>query len=338
MPQRVKTLVPGLFLAAIVGGVAVVVGGYFPLVGGPVIGVVVGVLVTLIINPVKRWPVLAPGVKFAGSRVLQAAVVLLGAQASLPVVLKVGWQSLPVMVGTIAACLVAAWLLGRLMKIEADLVALVGVGTAICGASAIAAITPVLKPAARKVAYALSTVFVFNIAAVLLFPWLGHALGMSQSMFGVFAGTAVNDTSSVVAAAATFGSEATDVAVVVKLARTLMIVPIAVGLALMVRRRDAQGAQEHSDEAPARIKLMTVLPWFLVGFLLLTTISPVLPASVVSFAGGAAVVLITVALSSIGLSTDVDALIKTGPKAVVLGGVLWVVVSLSSLGIQFLTA
>src|SRR5690625_3974995 len=342
MPQRVKTLVPGLFLAAIVGGVAVVVGGYFPLVGGPVIGVVVGVLLTLIINPVKRWPVLAPGVKFAGSRGLQAGVGVLGAQACVPVVLQVGWQSLPVMVGTIAACLVAAWLLGRLMKIEADLVALVGVGTAICGASAIAAITPVLKPAARKVAYALSTVFVFNIAAVLFFPWLGHAIGMDETTFGVFAGTAVNDTSSVVAAAAVYGPVATDTAVVVKLARTLMIIPVAVGLALLVSRRAAPasatispsraGSSAASGSTPP--PLGKLVPWFLVGFILLSALHPLLPDGATDAGATLAVFLITVALSAIGLSVDLAGIARTGIRPLVLGACLWLVVSGTSLLIQ----
>ncbi|HLS01314.1 MAG TPA: putative sulfate exporter family transporter [Beutenbergiaceae bacterium] len=327
---------PGLILATLIGIAATWVGSQIPLVGGPVTGVVAGVVLTLALNPVKRWPGLSAGVKFASSRVLQTAVVLLGAQASISEVVRIGWQSLPVMLGTLVACLAAAYFLGKAFGIDRELVALVGVGTAICGASAIAAITPVLKPAARKVAYALSTVFVFNIAAVLLFPWVGHLLGMSQTAFGVFAGTAVNDTSSVVAAAATFGAQATDVAAVVKLARTLMIIPISIALALLVRKIRTPQTQA-SGESGSGLKVWTLVPWFLVGFLLLTVISPLLPEATISLANTAAVVLITIALSAIGLSTDVQALIKTGPKALILGGILWLVVTLTSLGIQSLT-
>ena len=221
--------------------------------------------------------------------------------------------------------------LGRIMGIDSHLTALIGVGTAICGASAIAAITPVIKPAATKVAYALSTVFVFNIAAVLLFPPLGHALGMSQTVFGVFAGTAVNDTSSVVAAATTYGPIATDTAVVVKLARTLMVIPIALILALLVSRR---GAPEADGRRPSAWKL---IPWFLIGFIVFAALHPALPDGVTSASATLALFLITVALSAIGLSTDLAGIVRTGSRPLVLGALLWLVVSATSLLIQSAT-
>src|SRR5699024_10339994 len=252
----------------------------------------------------------------------------LGAQVSLAQVVAVGWQSLPVMLGTLAACLLAAWGLGRVLKIDYDLTALVGVGTAICGASAIAAITPVLKPAATKVAYAMSTVFVFNIAAVLLFPWLGHAIGMNETVFGLFAGTAVNDTSSVVAAATVYGPVATDTAIVVKLARTLMIIPIALGLALLVSRRD------HAPPSGTRPAATKLIPWFLFGFILLAALHPVLPDAATDAGARLAVFFITVALSGIGLSTDLSGIARTGARPLLLGALLWIVVSCTSLLIQ----
>lgn len=319
-------ILPGLGLALAIGAVATVIGTALPLLGGPVAGVLLGLLITLTVRPLQRSNSLGAGVKFASSRLLQTAVVLLGAQVSLTQVISVGWESLPVMLGTLAACLLAAWGLGRLMRIDFDLTALVGVGTAICGASAIAAITPVLRPAATKVAYALSTVFVFNIAAVLLFPWLGHSLGMGETAFGVFAGTAVNDTSSVVAAATVYGSVATETAVVVKLARTLMIIPIALGLAVIVSRR------EVSTEKPSAWKL---IPWFLFGFIALAALHPILPEAATEAGATLAVFFITVALSAIGLSTDLGGIIRTGARPLVLGGVLWVVVSVTSLLIQW---
>lgn len=333
VPRSITDLLPGLGLSLVIGAVATAIGSALPLLGGPVAGVLLGLLATLVFHPLQHSDRFGSGVKFASSRLLQTAVVLLGAQVSLTQVLAVGWSSLPVMLGTLAACLLAAWGLGRAMRIDSDLTALIGVGTAICGASAIAAITPVLKPAATKIAYALSTVFVFNIAAVLLFPWLGHVIGMEETVFGVFAGTAVNDTSSVVAAATVYGPIATDTAVVVKLARTLMIIPIAVGLALLVSRRSAPAASPH-EAGSARPPIGKLVPWFLVGFILLAALHPLLPDAATNAGATLAVFLITVALSAIGLSVDLAGIVRTGIRPLVLGACLWLVVSGTSLLIQ----
>lgn len=224
---------PGLALAVGVALVATALGRLVPVVGGPVSGIVLGVLVAVAVRPGERT---RPGVAFAARGVLQAAVVLLGAQLSLGQVLRVGAGSLPVMLVTLAVCLAAAYWIGRRLGVVRDLRTLIGVGTGICGASAIAAVTPVIGAAEAEVAYAVSTIFVFNIAAVLTFPALGHLLGLGQHAFGLFAGTAVNDMSSVVAAATTYGGPAADYAVVVKLARTLLIIPVCLGLAALDRK------------------------------------------------------------------------------------------------------
>lgn len=321
-------MLPGLLLALLLGVVATGIGRALPLLGGPIAGVLLGIICAALFGTGNAR--LGPGIKFSGSRLLQTAVVLLGAQVSLTQVVSVGWQSLPVMIGTLAACLGAAWGFGRLMRIDPELTTLVGVGTAICGASAIAAIIPVIKPAASKAAYALSTVFVFNIAAVLLFPWLGSALDMSQTAFGIFAGTAVNDTSSVVAAASVYGVEATDTAVVVKLARTLMIIPIAVGLALLVSKRSP-------DTTSAMRAPWKLVPWFLIGFLVMAGLQPLLPSALTDGFALLAVFFITVALSAIGLSTDFAAILRTGIRPLALGALLWLVVTGSSLIIQHFT-
>src|SRR5262249_14126874 len=190
----------------------------------------------------SRAASLVPGLKYASSFLLQCSVVLLGTGLSLREALRVGITSLPVMLGTLAVCLGAAWLYGRLLGVVGNLRTLIGVGTGICGASAIAAVSPVIEASSAEIAYAVSTIFVFNIAAVLIFPVIGHALGMSQHSFGLFAGTAVNDTSSVVATATTYGSGAAGYAVVVKLVRTLMIIPICVVLGWLTQRRTALAA------------------------------------------------------------------------------------------------
>ncbi|MFF3914084.1 YeiH family protein [Streptomyces sp. NPDC001852] len=330
---------PGLALAVGVALVATALGRLVPVLGGPVCGIVLGVLVAVAVRPGAR---MEPGITFAGRGVLQAAVVVLGAQLSLGQVLRVGIGSLPVMIVTLAVCLAAAYGIGRRLGVVRDLRTLIGVGTGICGASAIAAVTPVIGAAEAEVAYAVSTIFVFNIAAVLTFPALGHLLGMGQHAFGLFAGTAVNDMSSVVAAATTYGGPAADYAVVVKLARTLLIIPICLGLAALARRR-ARTADAAADVGvpgvpPGPVRVGRLVPWFLAGFLVLAAVNSagLVPSAARAPLSTLAVFLITVALSAIGLSTEPAKLRRTGPAPLLLGGCLWLVVSATSLGVQFL--
>lgn len=337
---RAIEVAPGLGLAVAIAVVATVIGHVVPLIGGPVSGIVIGVGLASLLKPGAR---LRPGIRTAGRFVLQLSVVVLGSQLSLAQIARVGLESLPVMVGTLAVCLAAAWLIGRWLGILGDLRTLIGVGTGICGASAIAAVTPVIGAVGVDVAYAVSTIFLFNIAAVLVFPVLGHVLGLSQHAFGLFAGTAVNDMSSVVATATTYGSGATNFAVVVKLVRTLMIIPISLGLSAWVGRRGgavaaAAGSASGSEaDARPRVRVLRLVPWFLVGFVLVATANSVglVPDAAHPALSAASVFLITVALSAIGLSTDLAGFRRAGAKPLVLGGCLWAIVSLTSLGLQW---
>ncbi|MGW7521900.1 YeiH family protein [Streptomyces sp. NPDC054783] len=330
---------PGLALAVGVAFVATALGRLVPVVGGPVCAIVLGVLVAVAVRPGGRT---RPGIAFAGRGVLRSAVVVLGAQLSLGQVLRVGIGSLPVMIVTLTVCLAAAYGIGRRLGVVRDLRTLIGVGTGICGASAIAAVTPVIGAAEAEVAYAVSTIFVFNIAAVLTFPAFGHLLGMGQHAFGLFAGTAVNDMSSVVAAATTYGGPAADYAVVVKLARTLLIIPVCLGLAALARRR-ARTADVSADAGapggrPGPVQVGRLVPWFLAGFLVLAAVNTagLVPPGAHGPLSTLAVFLITVALSAIGLSTEPSRLRRTGPAPLLLGGCLWLVVSATSLAVQFL--
>ncbi len=352
--RRAQAIAPGLALALAVAAAATVVGQYVPLIGSAVPGAVIGAVIAIVVKPGARF---APGVKWASTFVLQCSVVLLGAQLSITEAARVGVSSLPVMLGTLAICLAAAWLYGRLLGVPGDLRTLIGVGTGICGGSAIAAASPVIEAASADVAYAISTIFLFNIAAVLAFPLLGHVLGMSQQSFGLFAGTAVNDTSSVVATAATYGTAATSHAVVVKLVRTLMIIPICLGLAALTARRqqrlasaaapaaaarDGAAAGRPASPAAARMsprRAVKLVPWFLIGFVLVAAVNSggIIPAGAHSPLEHASVFLVAVALSAIGLSTNVAALRKAGARPLVLGALLWVTVAAASLGLQALT-
>ena len=351
LPDRARAVVPGLALALAVAAVATVVGQHVPLVGSAVPGAVIGAIIALIIKPGAR---LAPGIKYASTFLLQCSVVLLGTQLSIAEAARVGVASLPVMLGTLAVCLSAAWLYGRLLGIPRDLRTLIGVGTGICGGSAIAAVSPVIEAASTDVAYAISTIFLFNIAAVLVFPLIGHAIGMSQQSFGLFAGTAVNDTSSVVATATTYGAAAANHAIVVKLVRTLMIIPICLGLAGLTARRpvvagtgigrDAVAVTTAPASAATSARMsppraLRLVPWFLIGFVLAAGLNSagLIPSGSHGSLQRVSVFLVAVALSAIGLSTNVPALRKAGPRPVLLGALLWVTVALASLGLQTLT-
>lgn len=328
---------PGLLLALAVACVATTLAALLPIVGAPVLGIVLGVIIASTRKPSTLF---TPGIAFASKRVLQLAVVLLGTQLSLAEIAQTGVQSLPVLLGTLAVCLLLAAWLGRLLGIPSDLRTLIGVGTGICGASAIAAVTPVIAASELDVAFAISTIFLFNVTAVLLFPIVGHQLGLSQHAFGVFAGTAVNDMSSVVAASTAYGAAASHTAVVVKLTRTLMIIPICLGLSATVRRREKISAEPPCSGAPVHVRVLRLVPGFLLGFLALAAANSagLIPSADHHGLSDATTLLITVALSAVGLSIDTAGLRRTGLRPIVLGAVLWVAVALTSLALQHVTA
>ncbi len=343
--SRVLSIVPGVVVCAAIAAVAALIGNQFPILGSAMPAIVIGVVIALFVRRPASW---TPGLRFASKMVLQVAVVILGTQLSLRQVAEVGAESFPVMISTLAVCLLAAWLLGRAMKIESDLNVLIGVGTAICGASAIAAVSPVVKARNESIAYAVSTIFLFNVLAVLLFPPLGHLLGLTQHEFGLFAGTAVNDTSSVVATAGIYGSSALGFAVVVKLVRTLMIIPISLGLAALEARKSARSSGTTSSEngqsleSPAHkitvLGAFRLIPWFLIGFLLASVLRSVglVPDAAQAPLASIAMFFIATAMAAIGLLTDVAGFRRAGIRPLLMGGLLWIIVTATALGAIFL--
>ena len=222
-------------------------GKLVPVIGGPVFSIVIGMVIALFWTPGAACK---PGVGFTSKKILQTAVVLLGFGLNLNVVLQTGKQSLPIIICTIATSLLVAFALHKLLHIDGNISTLIGVGSSICGGSAIAATAPVIHADDEEVAQAISVIFFFNVLAALLFPMLGQAIGFdtaSGESFGIFAGTAVNDTSSVTAAASTWdsmwelGSQTLDKAVTVKLTRTLAIIPITLVLSLMQAKKAGTG-------------------------------------------------------------------------------------------------
>lgn len=333
--SRVGTLLPGLALVAVLGAGATVLGHLLPVVGAPVFAIVGGIAVSLWWRPSQA---VQPGLGFSSKYVLQASIVVLGTGLSFHQVVATGSSSLPVLLGTLAVALVAAAVIGRRMSIERDLRTLIGVGTGICGASAIAATDAVIGASEVDVSYAIATIFTFNVAAVLTFPTIGRLLALSPHAFGLWAGTAINDMSSVVAASSIFGHGATSTAVVVKLTRTLMIIPISIGLAVWRARGSVHHTASDNRSSMTR-QVLHVFPVFIAWFLLAVTVNTVggIPVAWHASLSDIAQVMITCALAAIGLSTRMRDIRRTGVRPLALGAILWASVALTSLGLQMAT-
>ncbi len=326
---------PGFAVALAVAAVATVLGRLAPVVGAPVLAIVGGIAISLVHRPTPRE---RPGLAFSSRIVLQGSIVVLGAGLSFHQVVTTGTSSLPVLLGSLSVALLGAALIGRWLSIDGDLRTLIGVGTGICGASAIAATDAVISASAADVSYAVATIFTFNVVAVLTFPAIGRLLGLTPGQFGLWAGTAINDLSSVVAASSVFGHGATSYAVVVKLTRTLMIIPISLVLAFWRARQGRLHEPKSVSRRPWR-RACEILPMFIGWFLVAVTLDTlgVIPASWHRALADGAQVMITIALGAIGLSTNVRDIRRAGLKPLALGAMLWVLVALTSLGLQFAT-
>jgi uncharacterized integral membrane protein (TIGR00698 family) len=317
-------LIPGLLLCIAVALAAYGLGHLVPIVGGPVFGIVIGMVIALFRPPAPRF---IPGIKFSGKQLLQISIIVLGANLQLGEVIGSGLHSLPVMIGTAIITLTAAYVVGKLLNIDRDIRRLLGVGTTICGGSAIAALSSVIEVNESEVAYAISTVFIFNIAAVLTFPWIGHLIGLSQHAFGLWAGTAINDTSSVVAAGYVFGHAAGNEAVIVKLTRTTLIIPLVLFYA---------GKRIWAARASGKtVDWNKIVPWFIAWFLLAAVVNSIglIPAGMHPLLSEAALFLIVVALSGVGLSANRAAMRSAGARPLLLGFILWALIAFSSLAI-----
>ncbi len=335
MAESVMTLAPGVAAVAVLAVVATVLGGFAPVVGAPVIAIVCGIAISVVKRPSAR---LRPGIAFVAKKVLQGSVIVLGFGLSLGQVLSTGAGSLPVLLGTLVAALGVAWFAGRLLRLPGDLRSLIGVGTAICGASAIAATDAVIGAEEADVSYAIATIFTFNVVAVLLYPTLGHLFGFSQHTFGLWAGTAINDLSSVVAASSIYGHAAASYGVIVKLTRTLAIIPISLALATLRGRRERR-VDATAGRPMRRVDLRRVLPLFIVVFLAAVGVNTagLVPSSAHHPLSILSMGMITAALGAIGLSTDIGHIRRAGLRPLALGAILWVTVGLASLGLQALT-
>ncbi|AIF50348.1 YeiH family protein [Pelosinus sp. UFO1] len=316
-------LLPGIFIVIAIAVPSWFLGSFVPLIGGPVFGILLG----MIIACWKRPAIYEDGITFASKKILQASIILLGFEMNLFNVFKVGSQSLYIMIFTLSAAFLSAWLVGKYLKLPGNTSILIGVGTAICGGSAIAATAPVISANDKDVAYSISTIFLFNIAAVFIFPFMGHVLGMNDMGFGMWAGTAINDTSSVVAAGYSYSHEAGNFATIVKLTRALMIVPVTLTLALIIARKKT---------STGNFGIAKIFPWFILGFLAASIINTTgfIPPVVCEFLSHTGKFFIVIAMAAIGLKTHLKHIFNNGIRPILLGLFCWLAVALVSLAVQ----
>lgn len=331
--------IPGIAAALIIALVATFLESKLPIhiVGGAVIAMFVGIL----LNPIaSKTNIFSAGIKFTSKKILKFAIILLGLSLNINTILYVGRMSLVVMIFTLATCFGGGYFIGKALGLNWKLSNLISAGTGICGGSAIAAIAPTIDADDTDIAYAMSATFLFDMAMILLFPIMGQALGMSDQAFGIWAGTAVNDTSSVVATGYAFSEGAGDFATMVKLTRTLSIIPTVIIFALInvrIKKREAAKLSDSKKEIRANVSILNIFPWFILGFLLMAIIASVftIPAEVVSETKSTSKFLMVAALAAIGLNTSFKSLKKSGLRPMIHGFIISALVVIVALAVEY---
>ena len=331
-------LIPGLALSAAIAVLACWLESLLPihLIGSAVIAMFIGMSLN---RYIQKNTAFAPGLKFTSKKILKFAIILLGLSLNVATILHVGKMSLTVMVFTLLTCFGGGYFIGKALGLNWKLSNLISAGTGICGGSAIAAISSVIDADDNDVAYAMSATFLFDMAMIVLFPIMGRALGMSDEAFGIWAGTAVNDTSSVVATGYAFSEGAGDFATMVKLTRTLAIIPTVVTFAfiqLNLKRKEAMANQQEGSELKANFSIAKIFPWFILGFLAMSVLASILPipAAVISGTKRLSKFLMVCALAAIGLNTSFSSMKKAGIRPMIHGFIISALVVIVALLVE----
>lgn len=330
MKEKILSL-KGIVPVFIIAVISHYLGKAFPAIGGAAFGILFGILCASFFNISDS---LKTGIDFASKQILHISIILLGTSINIFDVAKTGKDSFPVIIIGLFVSFAAANIIGKAMGINFKLRNLIGAGTGICGGSAIAAISPVIKADEKEISFSLSTIFLFNIAAVFLFPVIGHLFNMSQLFFGMFAGSAINDTSSVVAAGYIYGVEAGKYATTVKLTRSLMIIPVVLTFAFINRKR------ENGDS----FSIKKAVPWFITGFVIMSMVNTLFHGidsqlaltvkPIFNLFSEAGKFLIIASITAIGFKTDIKEIRKTSLNPLLLGFATWCAVIISTLAVQ----
>lgn len=339
MIKKMINIIPGVLLALLIAIIASTIERFspLPLIGSSVMALFMGIIINSIKPPT---PALTEGLHFAAKKLLKFAIILLGASLSIKTVLEVGKLSLFVMIFTLLTCFGVGFFLGRVLKLNWKLSNLISAGTGICGGSAIAAIAPVIEAEDKDIAYAMSATFLFDIIMILIFPIMGRALNLSDMAYGIWSGTAINDTSSVVAAGYAYSEGAGDFATMVKLTRTLSILPITLIFAfihIILKKRELANSVNQGGVIGPKIRIISIFPWFILGFIALAIINSfeVIPENISSIAKQLSKFMMVMALAAIGLNTNFKEMRKSGATPMLHGFIISALVVIVAIVVEY---
>lgn len=334
MKKYIKML-PGILMSLAIAFVAKILENLegklgFKFIGASVIALFIGMIINAFYKPNKTT---SPGIKFTSKKLLKFAIILLGASLNIKTVLTVGKYSLTVMLFTLATCFGLGALIGKAIGLNWKTSSLINAGTGICGGSAIAAIAPVIEATDMDIAYGMSATFLFDTIMVIVFPILGRLMGLSDAAFGMWAGTAVNDTSSVVATGYAFSEAAGDFATMVKLTRTLSIIPavlVFAAISLHIKRKEEK-------TAGVKVNIKKIFPWFILAFLAMSALTSfgLIGENVASVLKTVSKFLMVAALGAIGLNTDFKALCRSGAKPMIHGFIVSILVVIVAITVEY---
>jgi len=299
------------------------------ILGASIIALFMGTIINSFFHP--DW--IKPALKFTSKKILKAAIILLGASLGVTTIMSVGKMTFFVMVFTFAMCFGGGYFVRKLFGLNWKLGNLISAGTGICGGSAVAAIAPVIDADDKDIAFAMSSTFIFDMVMVALYPIMGKLMGMSDIAYGIWAGTSVNDTASVVASGYAFSEAAGDFATMVKLTRTIAIIPTVLVFAYIGTRMKQKELKSKSDGK--KVNVFKIIPWFIAGFLALAVANSVgvIPANVSGIMKSVSKFLMVTALAAIGLGTSITDFKKAGLAPVFYGITIDTLVTVTALGV-----
>lgn len=319
--KKIQKILPGIILSLVIAYVARFIENILPshLIGGSVIALFMGMILN---NFIHTEGVLKEGITFTSKRLLKFAIILFGASLNISIVLNVGKLSLYVMVFTLLTCFGGGYFIGKALGLNWKMSNLISAGTGICGGSAIAAIAPVIEAEDTDIAYAMSATFLFDMLMIIAFPIMGRALNLSDMAYGLWTGTAVNDTSSVVAAGFAYSEAAGDFATMVKLTRTLSIIPVVLIFKLIHHRLEAKKLSHEYVEK--KFSISSIIPYFILGFLVMVAINSMglISVNLSNNLKHISKFLMVAALSAIGLNTKYRDMRKAGINPMIHGFII----------------
>lgn len=329
---KFKTAIPGILICFVIALASIVINRILPvdLVGIALIALILGMLLNPVISKLNHFN---KGIDWTSKKILRLGIILAGITLSFSQVFQAGKYALLLMAFTLTTAFGVGYICRKVFKINWKLSNLLSVSTAICGGTAVATLGPVIEADDKDVAYALSATFIFDLITVIAFPWIGMLMGLSDTSYGLWVGTAVNDTSSVVAAGYAFSEAAGALATIVKLTRTLFIVPVVLIFTWIYAKKKKQ---VNIQQTQTKIKITSIFPWFILGFLAFVGIRSLgwLPESTVGIISNSSKFLMATALAAIGLKTSFKEVSSVGIKPMIVGVIIDVSVVIVSLFAQ----